>query len=262
MRVTSLYRYPVKGLSPERLDMLTLLPGEYVPGDRLFAIENGPSGYDGDWPDQPAKIRFLMLMRQERLAELDTCWDEASGILTVRHRSETAGSGDLRTPEGRAAIARFFETFMGEEMRGAARVLEAPMGRRFTDARDGHVSIINLASVRALEEKLGVHVDPLRFRGNIHLEGLAPFAELDLLGRVLAGPDGLRLKVKRRIQRCAATNVDPATGCRDLQIPRTITEAYGHADCGVYATVLSGGTIRVGESFQEEAPHQASLSFA
>jgi hypothetical protein len=262
MRVTSLYRYPIKGLSPERLDRLTLSPGEYVPGDRLFAIENGPSGYDGDWSDQPAKIRFLMLMRQERLAELDTCWDESSGILTIRHRGEIAASGNLRTPEGRAALARFFEAFMGEEMRGPARILEAPSGRRFTDARDGHISIINLASVRALEEKLGVRVDPLRFRGNIHLEGLAPFAEFNLLGRVLAGPDGLRLKIQRRIQRCAATNVDPGTGRRDLQIPQTITQTYGHADCGVYATVLTSGAVRVGESFREEEPRQASLSFA
>ena len=74
-RITGIYRYPVKGLSPERLNALILSPGEYVPGDRLFAIENGPSGYDGEWPDQPAKIRFLMLMRQERLAELHTTLD-------------------------------------------------------------------------------------------------------------------------------------------------------------------------------------------
>jgi uncharacterized protein len=260
MRATTLYRYPVKGLSPECLNVLILSPGEYVPGDRLFAIENGPSGYDGEWPDQPAKIRFLMLMRQERLAELQTHWDEPSGILTVRHRGETVASGDLRKQEGRDAIARFLESFIGADMRGPARVLEAPAGRRFTDSRGGHVSIINLASIRALEEKLGVPVDPLRFRGNIHVEGLVPFAEFDLIGRVLSRPGGLRLKVMRRIQRCAATNVDPATGSRDLEIPQTLMQTYGHADCGVYATVLSGGPIRAGDNLLIEEPDQASLA--
>ena len=58
-------------------------------------------------------------------------------------------------------------------------------------------------------------------------------------GKIAIGD--VRLKVVKRIVRCAATKVDPDTGIRDLAIPRTIMKTYGHADCGVYAEVIAGG---------------------
>jgi uncharacterized protein YcbX len=131
-------------------------------------------------------------------------------------------------------------------------VLHAPEGYRFTDSRRGFVSLINLASVAAIEPLVGTPVDPLRFRGNLHLEGLEPWAEFDLVGRVVRAPSGLRLRITKRIERCAATNVDPATGFRDLDIPSALMRAYGHFDCGVYAEVLSGGTIPEGERLAPE----------
>ena len=46
-RLESIYRYPVKGLSPEKLQRVHWLEaGSTFPADRLFAIENGPSGFD------------------------------------------------------------------------------------------------------------------------------------------------------------------------------------------------------------------------
>ena len=56
-----------------------------------------------------------------------------------------------------------------------------------------------------------------------------------------------RAKVVKRIVRCAATNADPATGIRDLEIPKTLMQRFGHMDCGVYAEVLKGGEISVGD---------------
>ena len=70
MRIASLYRYPVKGLSPERLNRAALKAGDYFPGDRLFAVENGPSGFDPAVPVHQPKIKCLMLMKQESLARL------------------------------------------------------------------------------------------------------------------------------------------------------------------------------------------------
>ncbi len=93
--------------------------------------------------------------------------------------------------------------------------------------------MINQARVQMLEDELGVPVDPLRFRGNLLVDGLEPFAELDMLGQVIEAPSGLRLKVTKRTVRCAATNVDPTTGERDLDIPWTIDKRLGHRDCGV-----------------------------
>ncbi len=262
MRIASLHRYPVKGLSPERISRADLAEGAYFPGDRLFAIENGPSGFDPAAPAHQPKVKFLMLMKNEALARLRTRYLDATGELVIEEGGREAARGNLATPAGRVAIEAFFRRSLPGELRGPQKVLTAPEGHRFTDSRSGYVSLINLASVAALEGVVGAPLDPLRFRGNLHLDGLAPWAEFDLVGRVLAGPGGVRLKVTKRIERCAATNVDPGTGLRDLAIPKALMRAYGHFDCGVYAQVLAGGALAEGEHLAVEPARQPELPFA
>jgi uncharacterized protein YcbX len=239
------------------LSSVTLTKGDYFPGDRLFAIENGPAGFDPANPQHQPKIKFLMLMRNESLARLKTRYLDAITTLFIEEGGREMARVDLSTREGRLAIEAFFRRFMPKELRGPPKVLAAPDGFRFTDSRRGYVSLINLASVRELENVVGAPVDPLRFRGNIHVEGLAPWAEFDLVGQVLTAASGVRLKVTKRIERCAATNVDPDTGIRDLEIPKSLMRSYGHFDCGIYAEVLSGGSVANGESFVRE---QAELA--
>jgi uncharacterized protein YcbX len=257
IRIASLQRYPVKGLSPEPLNSADLAKGGYFPGDRLFAIENGPAGFDPENPAHQPKIKFLMLMRNESLARLKTRYYDKITTLFIEDGGREVARGDLSTAQGRLAIEAFFRRFMPKELRGPPKVLGAPDGFRFTDSRRGYVSLINLASVRELENVVGAPVDPLRFRGNVHIEGLAPWAEFDLVGQVLTTSAGVRLKVTKRIERCAATNVDPDTGIRDLQIPKSLMQAYGHFDCGIYAEVMEGGAIAIGDSLEAE---QASLA--
>src|SRR5882672_10813452 len=107
-RIDAIYRYPVKGLSPQRLARVSLSAGATLPADRLYAIENGPSGFDPAAPVYFPKHRFLMLMRNERLAALRTDYDEASHTLTIGHEGREAARGDLRSKEGRLAIEAFF----------------------------------------------------------------------------------------------------------------------------------------------------------
>ena len=246
-KIESLYRYPVKGLSPEPLARATLKAGEYFPGDRLFAVENGPSGFDAAAPQHEPKIKFLMLMRNERLATLRTRYEDATGTLSIEQDGRDAVRADLATREGRLAVEAFFRRFMPAELRGPPKVLAAPSGYRFTDSRSGFVSIINLASVAALETLLGVAVHPLRFRANVYVTGWPAWHEFDLLDREIAIGD-VRLKVTKRIARCAATNVDPETGIRDLAIPDTLMRTYDHMDCGIYARVIAGGEIKPGDA--------------
>jgi MOSC domain-containing protein len=87
----------------------------------------------------------------------------------------------------------------------------------------------------------------LRFRGNLYVEGWPAWQEFELLDQDLAIGNSVRLKVVKRIVRCAATNVDPATGARDLTIPAALMRQYGHADCGIYAEVIAGGPIAAGD---------------
>jgi uncharacterized protein YcbX len=117
----------------------------------------------------------------------------------------------------------------------------------FSDVAKKVVSIINLASVAAVENAAGSPVQPLRFRGNVYVAGWPAWHEFDLLGRELIIGNA-RLKVVKRIQRCAATEVDPDTGIRDIPVPRALMDAFGHADCGIYAEVIAGGTIAAGDT--------------
>ncbi len=245
--IRAIYRYPVKGLSPEPLAGTTLSPGATVAGDRGYAIENGPSGFDPAKPAYLPKRRFLMLMKNGRLARLDTRFDDAAHVLVIREGGVEAVRGDLRTPEGCAAIEGFFATFSADELRGPPKVLAAA-GHSFSDAPRKVVSIINLASVAAVEDMTGRPVDPLRFRGNLYVEGWPAWAEFGLLGEEMAIGPQVRAKVIKRIPRCAAINVEPGTGIRDLDIPAMLMRRLGHADCGVYAEVTAGGAIAPGDA--------------
>jgi uncharacterized protein len=249
-RLQAIYRYPVKGLSPEPLERTALAVCETLPADRLYAIENGPSGFDPAAPRHQPKQRYLMLMRNERLARLRTRFHDASHILTIEAEGREAARGDLRTPAGRAAIEHFFARFCADELRGAPRVLSAP-GFSFSDVARKVVSIINLASVAALEDVLGRPVHPLRFRGNVYVSGWPAWHELDLVGQEIAIGTSARLKIVKHIVRCAATNVDPDTAVRDLSIPETLMRRFGHADCGVYGEVVEAGEIALRDELRQ-----------
>lgn len=262
MRVTALHRYPVKGLSPERLSRAALSKGDYFPGDRLFAVENGPSGFEADAPRHQPKVKFLMLMRNEALARLETRYDDPTGDLVIAEGGREVARGHFASREGRLVIEAFFRRFMPAELRGPPKVLAAPDGYRFTDSPRGFVSIINRASVEAVAALVEAPVDPLRFRGNLLVEGLEAWAEFALVGRTIETAAGVKLNVTKRIQRCAATNVDPATGRRDLDIPRALMRHLGHFDCGVYAEVSTGGELAEGEHLTVTPAAQERLPFA
>jgi MOSC domain-containing protein len=245
-QIQGIYRYPVKGLSAEQLPSVVLATGQTLPADRAYAIETGPSGFDPSAPTYFPKQRFLMLMRNERLATLSTRFDDTTDTLTVQVGDRETVQGDLRTVAGRAAIEAFFARFCTTDLRGPPKVLHAP-GHSFSDVARKVVSIINLASVAEVAQAVGAPVDPLRFRGNVYVEGWPAWREFELLDQELAVGPTVKLRIVKRIVRCAATNVDPRTGDRDLAIPETLLRRFGHGDCGVYADVVAGGAIARGD---------------
>ncbi|CAN5283242.1 MOSC domain-containing protein [soil metagenome] len=245
-RLAEICRYPVKGLSPQRLEKVRVDVGQTLPFDRAWAIENGKSNFDPAAPKHLPKIAYLMLMRNERLASLATEFDEAGRILTIRRNGEALARGSLESEAGRIALAAFFNRFAASELRGPARIVSAP-GHAFTDTATKCVSLINRATVQDIEMRIGAPVHPLRFRGNLYVDGLPAWAEFGWIGkRVAAG--GVILEAYKRIERCAATNVNPDTAERDLAIPRSLLECYGHSDCGIYLKVVEGGELRTGDT--------------
>ena len=244
MQVASLYRYPVKGLSPEALQSVELRAGETLPFDRAYAIENGPGRFDANTPRHLPKITFLMLMRDERLATLRSAFEDATETLIIRRDGKQVARGQLTTPLGRQLIEQFVGAYMKAELRGAPKIVSAP-GHSFSDMAAKCIHIVNLATVREVERVVGRPIDPLRFRANVYLDGLEPWSEFTWLNREIGiGP--ARLTVFARTQRCEATNVDPATGARDMAIPAHLMRTWGHQDLGIYAKVMSGGQIAVG----------------
>jgi MOSC domain-containing protein len=245
-RLSALYRYPVKGLTPEPLERARLTMGETLPFDRAYAIENGPGRFDPEHPRHLPKITFLMLMRDERLATFTAKFDDATETLTILRDGKQVARGQLMTPIGRQLIEQFIGAYMKSELRGRPKIVHAA-GHSFSDVAAKCVHIVNLASVREVERISGRPVDPLRFRANLYLEGIEPWAEFGWLDKSLRIGEA-RLAVFARTTRCEATNVDPASGARDMAIPALLTRTWGHSDFGVYAKVVDSGEIIAGTS--------------
>jgi uncharacterized protein YcbX len=193
--VSAIYRYPVKGLSPEKLDRVALLPGECLPHDRRFAIALASAPFDPERPAWLPKTHFIMLMRDEELARLQTRFDVESDVLSIAENGRPLLNARMTDPEGCRLVGEFFTNFLGDEVDGPLRVVAAP-GHAFADARrrpkattDKYVSLINRASLAALYVAMGAPVDPLRFRANVYFDGAAAWAEHDWIGsEITVGP--------------------------------------------------------------------------
>lgn len=244
--VAALHRYPVKGLSAQALNAVELRAGLGFPHDRRFAIAHGTAPIDAAEPKWLAKAHFLQLMSNPRLAALTAEYEPETTALALMRGGRIVARGVLSTQTGRTVIEQFFAAYMKAELRGAPRLVDRGEDA-FSDVDAPYVSIINRASVADLERVVGGAVDPGRFRGNILLDGAAPWAEFSWVGRRLR-IGAAELTVEERIGRCAATNVDPATGQRDLTVPRDLRRGFGHEDCGVYARVTLGGPVATGDS--------------
>jgi len=251
-RIQNIYRYPVKGLTPEPLASVALSRGRTLPNDRRYAIENGPSGFDPADPKYFPKGYFLMLMRNERLAALRTHFDDDSHLLTIRENGAEAVRGNLETAEGREAVESFFRNYCAKELKGPPKVLSGS-DHSFSDVARKVVSIINLASVAALEDIVGQPVDPLRFRGNLYVSGWPAWSEFEKVGRTLVAGT-TRLNIVKVTSRCAAIDVDPVTAARDLNLPQEMMRHLGHMDCGIYAEVVADGRISAGDAIVESEP--------
>ncbi len=250
-RLLSIHRYVVKGLTGERLPEIALNAGRGVANDRRYALALRETRFDEDHPVPLPKTRFVMLARHARLAGLTSRYHDAGETLTLHRGEALLASGRLDDPNGRAAIEKSIDDFIGADIGGRPRLVEG-RGHRFTDvsvvspAMMEAVSLINLASVRALEATLGKPIDPRRFRGNFLADGIAPWAEFDWVDREIAiGP--VTFIVAKRIRRCPATSVNLETCERDIDVPMELLNHFGHSDMGLYLLVRGDGMVRAGD---------------
>jgi uncharacterized protein YcbX len=243
--IVALHRYPIKGFTPEPVTEAILAPDEAFPCDRLFAVENGPSGFDPDAPTFIPKRKFAVLARSALVATVRSRFDESRCWLDADAPGHARFSGGLADEAGRNAFAAWLTPVLAPDEGGPYRLIDG-RGHRFLDDPAGHVSVLNLASVRDLADRIGRPLDPLRFRANVHVEGWPGWAENAMGGEALR-LGGAEVAVLRPITRCAATEVDPTTAARDRPIPADLHRLYGHVWCGVYVQVARGGPVRVGD---------------
>jgi len=245
--ISNIWRYPVKGLSLESLPHVDVKVGDAIPGDRRFALTLASTLFDAASPHWLPKNSFLMLMKNEKLAALETIFDAGSNDLKILRGGKQVARGKLTDPVGRAMVEDFFSAYMKGDAHGKPRLVEAKGDSIFTDQKSKLISLINLASVRDLERVAGTFIDPIRFRGNVMIDGIEPWSEFTWLGKDVSCGSAV-FNIKERTGRCAAINVNTETGMRDQNLVKALQNGFGHTDMGIFANVTKAGTFATGDT--------------
>lgn len=245
LRLGHICRHPIKSVGFETLETTTLSAGRTLPLDREWAVAHDAAKFGPDLDAWAPKMNFLRGVSGPLLMAISAATDESARSLRLSHPA--AGSITLR-PDDPADCARLIAwlTPLWPDGRPAPAFVARVPGQAMTDMPDPFVSILNTASNRALGQRLGKDLSIHRWRGNLWIDGMEPFAEFALVGRTLAIGTA-RLEVRQPITRCKATTVDPATGVVDADTLGGLEAGWGHQDFGVYAAVIAGGEIRAGD---------------
>ncbi|MCH2096069.1 MAG: MOSC domain-containing protein [Rhodobacteraceae bacterium] len=239
-RVEALFRNPVKSIGIEALTETTLTAGHPMPGDRAFALRHEAAPQEDGW--QSCR-NFIRVTAGPELAAVRAT-SLAGGHLNLTHpdRPDLTFDPNDKGPK----LLDWVRPLWPDNRPGPAQLVKSPaigMG----DNGLAQVSLLNLSSLRALSQKVGQPLEVERFRGNIVFDGLGPWVEFDMVGkRVQIG--AVTLEVTDRIERCRATEANTRTGKRDANTLRALNDGWGHQDFGVYASVVEGGPVAIGDT--------------
>jgi len=250
-RVTDIFRHPIKSHGVEAIARTTLAPGETLPWDRVWAVPHeaaGLSGHTSDW--KPCNL-FSRGAKTPGLVAITARLNTSGKALTLAHP-------DLAPltiwPDEPADILRFLAWIapLSDPARACPSGIVRASTRGMTDTDFPSISILSRGSLADLSARAGKDLSPLRFRGNIWLNGLPAWEEFNLIGREIT-IGGATLRIREAIGRCRATSVNPATGRANIDMLSLLKTSYGHTNFGVYAEVVRGGPIAVGDSFHIES---------
>ncbi len=169
-------------------------------------------------------------------------------MLAIRAPDGSAVVENALSEAGREQIGAFLIEYLGEEARGAPAFHYIP-GHSFCDQRGKVVSLINLASLRDYEARVGGRRHRRRFRANVWFSGTPAWSERAWVGQQIQ-LGGAVLRVVKPIVRCAATEVNPVTAERDVVPVEELRALYGHIELGVHAEVVEGGRFAVGDAME------------
>lgn len=244
-RLARICRHPIKSIGFEEIGQVRLAPGRTLPFDREWAVAHQAAQFRDVLQEWAPKMNFLRGVAGPELMAISARTDEGARRITLTH--PRAGSLSV-CPDEAPDAARLLDWLrpLWPEGRPAPAFVAHLPGQAMTDVPEPFLSVLNLASNRALSDRMGQELSIHRWRGNLWLDGLEPFAEFGLIGGNLR-IGGAELKVVQVITRCKATCVNPATGREDADTLGALLAGWGHQDFGVYATVVRPGTITRGD---------------
>ena len=252
-KIKSIVRYPIKGLSGENIEKIILEKNQVLPGDREFAFSRSHVTYDRNDPVYLRKSNFLALVKEEKLAKLETKFDPKTRRLTINLDNKVIINEILLKEENIKKVEIFFQNYLNLGIDNKPKLVQGikiqnnnNLTHSFSDIPDKAVSIINLNTINELEKNIGKNINPSRFRANFLIDKGNPWEEFNWIGKKVSVGECV-LEVFKRTQRCAATNVNPENAVRDINIPNEINTHYGHFDLGVYARVIKTGLVSISD---------------
>ena len=259
-RIAALYRYPVKGFTPESLDTVKIGENGLVAGDRVLGLRLADnSAADDEWSP---KAGMLVLMNTPGIARLRLSFDDRARRLHVSHEGVVLADASIDEADGRARIAAAVQAYaLGLDEsplrdrpdRLPLRLVGDGLTPRFQDRPTREISMHGRGSLAALGEALGDgHLDEVRFRSNIAIEGLDAWEELSWAGGTKLRIGGVRFEVPKPLVRCLATHANPATGERDRDVMTTLTRSF-HQEQPTFAVSMvaqTPGELHVGDDLE------------
>ena len=243
-RLAHIYRHPIKSHGRESLAAVHLTEGQTMPWDRRWAVTHAHSKWDQSDPRWLACVNFLVGSGVASLMAITARLDEAGPDVVLTHPDRPDLAINPDAPGDQARFIDWVAPILPQD-RAATGLVTVP-GRGMTDTDYPSVSICNIASNAALGDLMGAELSPLRWRGNLWVDGWDAWAEGHLLGkRVRIG--AAEFDLREPIKRCKATTANPVTGRSDIDTLAGLRAHTGAQDFGVYAVVVRGGLIRSGD---------------
>lgn len=246
-QVAELYRHPIKAHGCEALTQVTLAAGKTFPWDRVWAVAHEAARIAPDSRDWAACANFSRAAKAPALMAIRARLDEAANLVHLSHPQLGSVSGNPDLPADAARLIDWARPLMPDGRAQSAFIARADRG--MTDTPYPSISINSRDTLAALSALAGADISPLRFRANIWVEGLSPWQEFDWVGKEIRIGD-VQLAVRARIGRCLATAANPDTGERDLDTLDLLKQACGAQDFGIYAEVVNGGAVRLGDGVE------------
>lgn len=254
--VAALYRYPVKGFTPEICESLTVLDEGRIAGDRALAFRFADSQLP-DWA-WSRKHGFAVLVNTPALARLDVRLDHEKKRLRIELDGKIL-AGEALDDSGRKRLAAALERYIlasnenplaDHPERRPLQLIGDGVTPRFQDSEQGQITLHSRESLAEVGKALkDPALDEVRFRSNIAIEGVAAWEEQDWIGRKLK-IGAVEFEVARPKTRCLATHANPVTGERDLPVMQTLVRAFAQQQPTFAVALMTsgrGGEIRVGD---------------